>query len=112
MNPLTAVRRLVAPAGQHRAAPHTPDAPLVTRAAPCPCQGWDRVTTHTVENGVLTCQNCRRRTAEVSRAEVIEGTRWLVCDDPACGRMTTRHTPAAEPRTWTCTWCGNPKENH
>ncbi|MEU3219994.1 hypothetical protein [Streptomyces sp. NPDC006971] len=106
MNPLTAVRRLVAPASRHRAAP---DSPLVTRAATCPCRGWNRVTTHTAADGVLTCQDCGRRTAEVSRAELTPGTRWLVCDDPLCGHMTTRHIPAATPRSLACTRCGTVK---
>ncbi|TXS78655.1 hypothetical protein EAO76_09850 [Streptomyces sp. sk2.1] len=101
------MRRLIAPAGQHRATPL--DSPQVTRAASCLCCGWDRVTTHAVEDGVLTCQACERRTAEVSRTEIVPGTRWLVCDDPACGHMTTRHLPAATPRTWACTWCGTVK---
>ena len=107
MNPLTAVRRLITPAGQHRAEPL--DSPQVTRVASCLCRDWDRLTTHTVDNGVLTCQNCGRCTAEVSRAELAPGTRWLVCDDPACGHMTTRHLPAAEERSWACTWCGTVK---
>ncbi|MEE1774486.1 hypothetical protein PUR34_41525 [Streptomyces sp. JV185] len=106
MNPLTAIRRLVVPAGQHRAAPASP---LVTRAAPCPCRGWDRLATHVVDGGVMTCQDCSRRTAEVSAVPLEPGTRWLVCDSPACGHMTTRHTPATAPRTWACTWCGDTK---
>ncbi|WP_326768597.1 hypothetical protein OG978_32400 [Streptomyces sp. NBC_01591] len=106
MSLLSAARRLVAPVGRHRSAPASP---LVTRAAACPCRDWDRLTTHTVDNGVMTCQNCGRCTAEVSRAELAPGTRWLVCDDPACGHMTTRHLPAAAPRSWACTWCGTTK---
>ncbi|MEU9760244.1 hypothetical protein AB0D98_10850 [Streptomyces sp. NPDC047987] len=107
MNPLTAVRRLVAPAGQHRAVPM--DSPRVTRVAGCLCCGWDRLTTHTVDGGVLTCQACGRRTAEINGAELVPGTRWLACDDPVCGHMTTRHVPAAAPRSWACTWCGTVK---
>ncbi|MEU2134947.1 hypothetical protein [Streptomyces sp. NPDC018352] len=106
MNPLTAIRRLVAPAGQHRAVPASPS---ITRVAGCTCRSWDRLTTHTVDGGVMTCQNCERRTAEVSRAELEPGTRWLVCNATICGHMTTRHTPAAAPRTWACTWCGTTK---
>ncbi|MFD4855075.1 hypothetical protein [Streptomyces atratus] len=106
MNPLNVVRRLVAPGGRHRSVPASP---FVTRVASCPCRGWDRLTTHTVDGGVMTCQKCGRRTAEVGTAELVPGTRWLVCDATICGHMTTRHIPAATPRTWSCTWCGNTK---
>ncbi|MFF8716206.1 hypothetical protein ACF07T_32945 [Streptomyces sp. NPDC015184] len=107
MNPISVVRRLVAPVGRHRSAPA---APLVTRVAPCPCRGWDRLTTHTVDSGVLTCQDCGRCTAEITAAPLEPGIRWLVCDAPACGHMTTRHVPAAAPRSWACTWCDAVKE--
>ncbi|MCX5431910.1 hypothetical protein OHU11_30120 [Streptomyces sp. NBC_00257] len=106
MNPLTVIRRLVAPAGQHRAAPASP---VITRVAACPCRGWDRLSTHTVDAGVMTCQDCSRRTAEVSAVPLEPGARWLVCDAPACGHTTTRHIPAATPRSWACTWCGTTK---
>ncbi|MFJ1695733.1 hypothetical protein ACIOHC_11365 [Streptomyces sp. NPDC088252] len=112
------LRNLLRTHGRHRAVPVSPS---VTRVASCPCRGWDRLTTHTVDGGVMTCQQCGRRTAEVGTAELEPGTRWLRCDTTICGHTTTRHTPTPvpaccdqagpgpTPRTWNCTWCGNTK---
>lgn len=33
----------------------------------------------------------------------LDGSRWLVCDTPACAHLTRRHTPTHQ--GWECTDC-------
>jgi hypothetical protein len=44
---------------------------------------------------------------EFRLADLVPGTRWLVCDETRCGHMTTRHLPT--PAGWTCTGCQTTK---
>lgn len=45
--------------------------------------------------------------AEFSPAELVPGTRWLVCDTTTCAHNTTRHIPHGI--GWTCVACGTHK---
>lgn len=45
--------------------------------------------------------------AEFNLADLVPGTRWLVCDTTTCAHNTTRHIPA--PTGWTCVACGTRK---
>lgn len=49
----------------------------------------------------------RAPTATFDLADVIPGSRWLVCETTACAHLTRRHTPTTT--GYRCTTCGTTK---